>query len=155
MYRSFVVCVLLSVVFIFSALVSWYEGSALLDKSWEWAHSAPFSQMINGEVMGEEQIVQLDYFVYAAKFRPLFPMLMFSSFILLLLAVGSILTKGRWKGSMVLLALLGAGLFAFSFLSYASSTIGGHLFFYFGIAAGMFAVGSALLMYVRFGRRTV
>ncbi|QHE61607.1 DUF4306 domain-containing protein [Rossellomorea vietnamensis] len=27
----------------FSTLVSWYEGSALLDHAWEWRYSAPFS----------------------------------------------------------------------------------------------------------------
>ncbi|MEI2663178.1 YjdJ family protein [Rossellomorea sp. LJF3] len=75
-------------VFGFSTLVSWYEGSALLDHSWEWRYSAPFSEMVHGRVTGSNDIVALDFFVYAAKFSPLYPGVMITSASYLFILIG-------------------------------------------------------------------
>lgn len=54
----------------------WFEGSEILDEPWKWKYSAHFSQVSDDEVMDAHDISNLDHFVYAAKFKPLFPFLM-------------------------------------------------------------------------------
>lgn len=58
---------------LFAAVVTRYEGSELLDNPWEWKYSAPFSNMLNGEINGKQDISQLDFFIYAVKFKPVYP----------------------------------------------------------------------------------
>jgi len=67
---------LITILLLFSTVAAWYEGSAILDNPWEWKYSTPFSQMLYGEVQSDSDISQLDYFVYAAKFQPAFPVIM-------------------------------------------------------------------------------
>lgn len=61
-------------VLIFSSFVSFYEGSAILYETTEWEHSTIFS----GSVEKAEDILFIDYLVYAAKFS-VFPLLMLIS----------------------------------------------------------------------------
>lgn len=56
--------------------IAWYEGSEIIDNSLEWKYSTPFSRLFNIEIVNGQDISQLDYFVYAAKFQPFFPMIM-------------------------------------------------------------------------------
>lgn len=65
--------------FAVAAFFSLYEGSQLDDVSWEWPHSAVFTNWLNGEVTSADDILAVDYLVYAAKFEPLFPVVMFVS----------------------------------------------------------------------------
>ena len=58
---------------IFFTVAAWYEGSTILDNPWEWKYSAIFTQLLHGEVVNQHTISQLDYFVYAAKFKPAYP----------------------------------------------------------------------------------
>ncbi|QDP40234.1 DUF4306 domain-containing protein [Radiobacillus deserti] len=67
------------VVLLISTFVSWYEGSAIRLNPWEWKYTAFFSTWWHGEIKSEADIVQLDHFLYAAKFAPFFPFLMFAS----------------------------------------------------------------------------
>ena len=59
-----------------STAISWYEGSGIIDNPLEWKYSTPFSQIFNIEINNGQDISQLDYFVYAAKFQPFFPTIM-------------------------------------------------------------------------------
>jgi len=61
-------------IFVFSTFVSFYEGSEILDTRSEWEHSTLFS----GTVEKAEDIVVIDYLVYASKFS-LYPLIMFVS----------------------------------------------------------------------------
>lgn len=83
--------------FIGSAFASWYEGSAILEVSWEWKHTAIFSEMVNGPVTQASDILPIDYFVYAAKFLPTFPLIMLLSVLYLLILIGYILFKRNDK----------------------------------------------------------
>ncbi|TYS18635.1 DUF4306 domain-containing protein [Rossellomorea vietnamensis] len=66
---------------------SLYEGSALIDNTEQWKYTAVISQMMNeGEVLEKSEISQLDFFLYAIKFRPFFPASMIV-FILLMIFV--------------------------------------------------------------------
>jgi len=67
------------VTLLMSTAISWYEGSEIIDDSLEWKYSTPFSQLFNIEINNGQDISRLDYFVYAAKFQPLFPTIMIVS----------------------------------------------------------------------------
>ncbi|MDI3410632.1 YjdJ family protein [Bacillus sonorensis] len=61
-----------AILFLFSALASWYQGSGLLNDPWEWKYSAKFTTLLYGadSIKDAGDISQLDFFVYAAKHTP-------------------------------------------------------------------------------------
>lgn len=77
-----------SILFFLSIVVAWYEGSTILDNPWEWKYSTPFSRLLYGEVHSASDILQLDYFIYAAKFQPTYPVIMVISILYLLILIG-------------------------------------------------------------------
>lgn len=87
-FRVIIQLVLASILLLFSTGVAWYEGSALLEHSWEWKHTAIFSEKANGQVENASDILPVDYFIYAAKFAPLFPLLMLVSGTYLIILMG-------------------------------------------------------------------
>ncbi|MGG2063932.1 YjdJ family protein [Bacillus sp. S14(2024)] len=66
--------------FIVSAIISWYEGSNLIEDSFDWKYSAKFTNYFKGSVSDSHDIMQIDFFVYAAKFYPIPVMIMIASF---------------------------------------------------------------------------
>ena len=58
-----------SAVFLFSTIAAWYEGSAILDHPLEWRNSTPITQLMNGSVHESSNILQWDFFIYAAKYQ--------------------------------------------------------------------------------------
>lgn len=82
-------------ILIFSTFVAWYEGSNIVDDPFEWKYTAKFTNYFKGEVVDYHEISQLDYFIYAAKFYPLFPSIMVASscFIMILLMYKSGIIK--------------------------------------------------------------
>ncbi len=96
-FRVVIQMVLASILLLFSIGVSWYEGSALLGHSLEWKHTAIFSGIVNGQVENASDILAIDYFIYAAKFAPAFPMLMLLGGIYLISLMGYILFKRNLK----------------------------------------------------------
>ncbi len=99
---------------VFSTAIAWYEGSAILDNRWEWKYSTPFSQFLNGHILSNSDISQLDYFVYAAKFQPTFPLIMQISGLYLLILIGFHTLKNKNKWFPFYLTFLGVVLFLFS-----------------------------------------
>jgi hypothetical protein len=75
--------------------------------TWEWQYSAFFSKMFNGEVTEHADISQLDHFIYAAKFKPIFPILMMFSFTYIFILSGYLLLKYNTKKLMVFHFCLG------------------------------------------------
>ncbi|KPL60103.1 YjdJ family protein [Rossellomorea vietnamensis] len=128
-------------VLVFSTLVSWYEGSALLDHSWEWGYSAPFSEMVHGSVTGSSDIVALDFFVYAAKFSPLYPGMMIISASYLLILFGFRVFKQA--GFRIFLALIGVIYLALSLLISSSPTTGGNALFWLLLSVGILMIVAA------------
>ena len=63
-----------------SALISWYEGSNLIEDSFEWKYSTKFTNYFKGPVSNYDDILQIDFFVYAAKFYPVPVLIMVASF---------------------------------------------------------------------------
>lgn len=122
-------------VFIFSTLASWYEGGQLRDISWEWKYSAVFSTWLNGPVTEASDILVIDHFVYAAKFEPLFPLLMAASLLFIILQLSDWLLKGRKTTHIIFLSLMAVGLLLMSAMLLNSPTSGLTLFSgFFGLS---------------------
>ncbi|MGD6956609.1 YjdJ family protein [Rossellomorea aquimaris] len=129
----------------FTVLFSWYEGSALMDNPWEWKYSTPFSGMIHGSGLTQEQIVDLDFFVYAAKFSPLFPSIMIMSASYLLVLLGYRLLKHR--GFPLFLTLFGMVYLLMSAFIASSPTTGGNILFLLFVLIGLLLVILAFLFH--------
>ncbi|WP_027409755.1 YjdJ family protein [Anoxybacteroides tepidamans] len=114
--------------FVFSSLASWYEGSALRDLPWEWKYSAIFSQMLHGSIKNSKDISQLDHFIYAAKFKPIFPILMVLSLIYLVTLTGYLLFRYNVKKLIVFYFVFGVLLFGLGAVVANSPTTGGRYF---------------------------
>ena len=130
-----------------STFAGWYEGSAIVDDPWEWKYSTPFSQLLYGDVKNTNQISQLDHFVYAAKFQPTFPLMMLISGLYLLILIGYHLFKNHKKRFVYFLSLIAGTLFFLSYLVLNSPTIGGQIFFYFGLTSGILSIAGAAIIY--------
>ncbi|WP_078554408.1 YjdJ family protein [Bacillus alkalicellulosilyticus] len=153
MFWFFIQLGIATVILIFSTFASWYEGSAILDNPWEWEYSTSFSQLTNGEVQNVKQISQLDHFVYAAKFQPTFPLIMVCSGLYLLLLIGYQLYKSQIKLFIYFLSLLAGSLFVLSYSVFNSPTLGGQIFFYFGLVSGILCITIAVFFYFMFFKR--
>ncbi|WP_211654950.1 DUF4306 domain-containing protein [Planococcus alpniumensis] len=122
-------------VFIFSTLASWYEGGQLRDISWEWKYSAVFSTWLNGPVNEADDILAIDHFVYAAKFEPLFPLLMAASLLFIVFQLSAWLLRNRKTTHIIFLSLMAVGLLLMSAMLLNSPTIGLTLFSgFFGLS---------------------
>ncbi|WP_188006600.1 DUF4306 domain-containing protein [Sporosarcina sp. ANT_H38] len=106
-FKVFIQLVLASILLIFSTGAAWYEGSALIEHSWEWKHTAIFSGLVNGQVENASEILPIDYFIYAAKFAHVFPLLMLLSVTYLILIMGYVLLKRNHKMFTYFLASVG------------------------------------------------
>ena len=144
-----------SILLLISTVAAWYEGSAILDNPWEWKYSTSFSQLLSGEVQSDSDISQLDYFIYAAKFQPTFPVIMVLSSLYLLILIGSYFLKRQYKWFAYYLFFLGGGLFSLSYFILNSPTLGGHIFFYIWIVSGALCMATAVITYFQiFNRNT-
>lgn len=137
MFKIMIQLGLSSMLFLFSTIVAWYEGSNILGNSWEWKYTAIFSQLMKGEVVQPSDILLIDYFVYAAKFFPTFPILMLLSGTYLVILIGYILFKRSQKVFAGFLSCMGILFLGISGLV-ANSPIDGlqtffNLFFLIGI----------------------
>ena len=134
---------------IFFTVAAWYEGSTILDNPWEWKYSAIFTHLLHGEVINQQTISQLDYFVYAAKFKPAYPLLMMVSSMYLVILIGYRLLKKNHKGFSLFLSILGIfAITASRFVSH-SPTSGGAVFTIALLASGILCLGVGLTYYLR------
>jgi hypothetical protein len=114
-----------SAVFLFSTIAAWYEGSALLNHPSEWQNSTPITHLMYGTVHESSKILQWDFFVYAAKYEPTFPMIMTVSGLYFLIFLGYYIFKKVRKWYAYYLFTISCTLLLLSFFSYESSTDGG------------------------------
>jgi hypothetical protein len=143
------------ILLLFSTAVAWYEGSAILDHPWEWKYSTPFSHMLHGEVHSNSDISQLDYFVYAAKFQPTFPVIMVISSLYLLVLIGYYFLNQHYKRFAYFLSILAGVLFLLSYFFIHSPITGGQVFFYIWIVSGILCTVTAVIIYFQgFNRNT-
>ncbi|WP_053361471.1 YjdJ family protein [Bacillus sp. FJAT-27251] len=146
MIRIIIQCGIASFFLLFSTAVAWYEGSAILDNPWEWRYSTPFTHLFYGAVSNPSDISHLDYFVYASKFQPLFPVIMVLSSLYLLALIGYFIFKQEKKGFAYYLSFLGVGLFLLSYFTSNSPTVGGHILFSLFLICGSLCITTALII---------
>ncbi|WP_071394270.1 DUF4306 domain-containing protein [Bacillus tuaregi] len=135
-------------VFLFSFLAAWYEGSALLNHPSEWRSSTPITQLMYGHVQQSSEILQWDFFVYAAKYRPTFPMIMTVSGLYLLLLIGNLIFRKVRRWFAYYLFLISAVLFTLSYFSFETATVGGQKMFILFAACGSLCLITGLIIYL-------
>jgi hypothetical protein len=135
------------ILLLFSAGVTWYEGSEVVDNSLEWKYSTPFTHLLNGGVEQSSDILPLDYFVYAAKFKPTYPILMLASVLYLLTISVYLLFKRNSKRFSYVICILGLVFLALSIGLYNSATTGANMFFNMFLVMGFLYIGLALIFF--------
>ncbi len=147
---SYVKFVLAVIVFLFSTFSAWYEGSELRDKTWEWKYSAMFSNWRHGTVTNVSEISGFDHFIYAAKFKPLFPILMTISLLYILVLLATWLLRNHTNKLSLFFSLLGLTLFLASSLTFRSPTMGLEWFTWLFLLAGMSSSIAAVMLRIKF-----
>lgn len=130
-----------------------YEGSNILTDPWEWRYSTPFTQLFYGVVNNPSDISQLDYIVYAAKFHPTFPIIMFLSGLYLLVLIGYYTLKQEKKLFAYYLTFLGGGLLLCSYTISNSPTVGGRIMFSLFLICGLLCIATTLIINLQFINR--
>ncbi|WP_430309059.1 DUF4306 domain-containing protein [Rummeliibacillus pycnus] len=135
------------ILFIFSTAISLYEGSGITDDfPWEWKYSAPFTQLFSGNIEKSSDILYLDYFIYAAKFHPFYPLIMILSILYLIILAGMLLNKITNKTNYLffILPILCLSTFISTCTLINATTFGGKLFFY------LFLILTILFIYLSY-----
>ncbi|WP_391122263.1 YjdJ family protein [Psychrobacillus sp. L3] len=132
-----------------STFIAWYEGSTITNIVWEWRYSTPFSNLFNIEITNGHDISQLDYFVYAAKFQPLFPAIMMISVIYILSVVGYYLIKYNPKWAIGFFGGIGCIMILLCGFIFNSTTIGGRIFFWITLVSVLISIAVAVFVYLR------
>ncbi|MGE7837403.1 YjdJ family protein [Viridibacillus arvi] len=153
MLRFFIQFVVVFLLFIFSTFFAWYEGSTILENPWEWKYSTPFSQLLNREILNASDISQLDYFIYAAKFQPTFPVIMVISSLYLLILIGYYSFKKKYKWFAYYLFFLGGGLSLLSYIIYHSTTLGGEILYCICLVSSVLCIAAATISYFQIFNR--
>ena len=132
-----------------STFIAWYEGSAIKDIPWEWKYSTPFSRLFNIEIANGHDISQLDYFVYATKYQPLFPTIMLISTYYILTVFGCYLLKYQPKWAIIFWGLMSCIILSFSIFMLNSLTIGGRSFFWSTLIIGVISIVVTVFVYLK------
>ncbi|MBB4826647.1 hypothetical protein HNO89_003928 [Sporosarcina luteola] len=148
--RSLVVTIINLNILLFSSFVSWYEGSTLLNTSWEWEHTAIFTKMLKGTIDSPDAILPIDHFVFAAKFSPFFPLLMLISGFLLLRQAVHWLGKGKWLPMIIFYGFTLFSSIVIVILVKDSPTDGLQVFSYFFLVLAALFLG--LIVYLTTGK---
>lgn len=117
-------------VLLFATIAAWYEGSAIIESSLEWKYSTPFTDTLGIEIVSGKEIVILDYFIYAIKFKPFFPTLMLLSILYIIGLVLIFIGKKNTDTSIKVAFAFGIIYLVTSTLFFNATTFGGKLFFY-------------------------
>nr|WP_253957965.1 YjdJ family protein [Metabacillus halosaccharovorans] len=143
---------LASMLMFFSTFAAWYEGSAIRDNPWEWKYSAYFSKLLNGEIKSSADLSQLDHFIYAAKFSPIYPSFLILSLFYILILSGYLLLKSEMKRMKYFICLC-IITFLIGVVVTDSPTIGGRYFAIFFTTLGIIHLALALSTYLKIKKR--
>ena len=130
MFKVVVQLVIGFVTLLMSTAISWYEGSEIIDDSLEWKYSTPFSQLFNIEINNGQDISQLDYFVYAAKFQPFFPTIMTVSVLYIFAVLIFFIYQLNRQLAIILSGIISCVVIVSSGIFLNSTTSGGNIFFW-------------------------
>lgn len=138
----------------FSTFIAWYEGSAIRDVPWEWKHTAFFSNVLNGQITNNSDISQLDYFIYAAKFHPVYPILILFSLSYIVTLSGYLLFKNYIKRLTVFLSAISIIYVLLGLTIYSSPTVGAKYFTFVFLFNGLVNLSLATLFFLRMRKGT-
>lgn len=141
-----------SILVVFSTFVAWYEGSAIRRDPWEWKYTAFFSEKFNGEITNASDISQLDHFIYAAKFNPLFPTLIIISLSYILILSGYLLLRKDTKKLIIFLLSIAVIYVIFGIVVADSPTIGGSYFTVTFLTVGVINLILAVLLSLKINK---
>ena len=131
-----------------STFIAWYEGSAIVEDTFEWEYSTPFTKMLNKDITNGHDISQLDYFVYAVKFQPVFPIIMMMSVLYLLSVTGYYLIKLRKSDwGIAFWGIIGLLMLIVSGFLYSSSIVGDSVIFWISILSGIIFISVSILLW--------
>ncbi|WP_191991936.1 DUF4306 domain-containing protein [Bacillus aerolatus] len=126
-----------------------YQTNRLKNDEGEWKHSAIFTKQFSEGTVSTGDISALDYFVYAAKFKPAFPLLMMISGVYLFILAGFILLKRNDRKLVLFLALAGVLRACLSSVVSQSPTVGGAVMNMALKSGGVLVFILSLLVYLR------
>lgn len=132
-----------------STAISWYEGSGIIDNSLEWKYSTPFSQIFNIEINDGQDISQLDYFVYAAKFQPFFPTIMTVSVLYICTVLIFFIFQLNRQLAIGLSGFVSFVFIVISCIFFNSSTVGGYVFFWITAVGALIFISMAISLWFR------
>ena len=135
-----------------STFFAWYEGSSITDISWEWKYSTPFSNLFNIEIVNGRDISQLDYFIYAAKYQPLFPVIMLISIFYIFKVVGHYLITHQPKWGLIFGGLISCIILLFNSFVFNSTTEGGRIFFWITLIIGVISIAVTVFGYLKYSK---
>lgn len=130
MFKYILQLMISGVVLLFSTVAAWYEGSAIIENSLEWEYSTPVTHLLGIETLTGKEIVVFDYFVYAIKFQPFFPMMILISLLYIASLTLFLVGKRNMNQGILLSFVIGLLYLGASALFYDATTLGGSLFFY-------------------------
>ncbi|MEA3322492.1 MAG: YjdJ family protein [Bacillota bacterium] len=134
--------------FCIATFASWYEGSELVDNSFEWKHTAVITSWLNDGEVERGNISQLDYFVYSIKFKPIFPVIMMISFIYMVFVIGQKLLQPGVKLN-IFMSILGVCLLSGAGLISGSPTSGAKVFMMSQVLVGTLLIALAVFLQFR------
>ncbi|KSU58346.1 hypothetical protein AS034_19915 [[Bacillus] enclensis] len=138
-------------VLLFSLFATLFEGSEIVERPFEWEYSTPFS----GDVKEGSDISKLDYFVYAIKFKPTFPIVLAISIVYVLVVAGYLFISRKRFYSLYLPVLAVLQLIVGWFM-FSATTSGAQALSYVSIACGLVFLLTVLMYYFApFGSRVV
>lgn len=109
-----------------------------------------FSNWKHGTVTNVSEISGFDHFIYAAKFKPLFPILMTISLLYILVLLATWLLRNHTNKLSLFFSLLGLTLFLASSLTFRSPTMGLEWFTWLFLLAGMSSSIAAVMLRIKF-----
>lgn len=134
--------------FLIATVTAWYEGSGLVDNTFEWKHTAVITSWLHNGEVEQGNISQLDFFIYSIKFKPIFPIIMLVSMIYMIVALGhKFISKDRvlhvFISSIGILLLVGATLLI------GSPNAGAKVFMFSQLIITSFLIGYSVLRSAR------
>lgn len=149
MFKYVIQLILGFLTLLMSTAISWYEGSGIIDNPLEWKYSTPVSQIFNIEINNGQDISQLDYFVYAAKFQPFFPAIMIVSVLYICTVVIFFIFQLNHQLAIILSGIISCVFIVISGIFFNSSTVGGNVFFWITAVGAFIFVSMAISLWYR------
>ncbi|QXE02255.1 DUF4306 domain-containing protein [Terribacillus sp. DMT04] len=131
-------------------MFSLYEGSNLIEDSFEWSNSAPFTHLLAANPVFPQDILWIDFFVYAIKFYPVYPLLTLISAAVMLSITMQTFNRHKRLAINILQLLIGALILYMSAAYFSAHRFGSTVFRVSFLLIGIaFVFDAVRMMYKR------